>query len=110
VAEPNEELVEVSVERRIADADRLAVQATVGRRNVGPLRAEREIASTGRRFEVFPLRRLPGRGRLHPGGVDTDRRARAIEQLENLPTGPERMAGIAPRQLRWRLGGRKRLD
>ncbi|GAA0218091.1 ester cyclase [Halobaculum roseum] len=102
--------VTVTVEQSVRSGDRIAAYATASGRNVGPMRMEgREIAPTGRRFEVpqFGIYRVEG-GRIAETWVLADALG-IVEQLDNLPTGPSTMARIALRQLRWRLGGRQRL-
>ncbi|WP_435065031.1 ester cyclase [Halobaculum sp. EA56] len=101
----------VTVEQSVRSGDRVAAYATASGRNVGPMRVEdREIAPTGRRFEVpqFGIYRVAD-GRIAEAWVLADALG-IVEQLDNLPKGPGAMARIALRQLRWRLGGRERLD
>ena len=103
--------LEMRVERSVTSGDELAAYVTASGRNVGPVRMEdKEIAPTGRTFEV------PQFGHYR---IEEDRIAEAwiladalgiVEQLDNLPTGPGKLLGIIVRQLRWRLGGRKRLN
>lgn len=102
--------VHVTVEEIVVDerGERVAAFVTAGGRNVGPLRMEdREIAPTGRTFEVpqFGIYRLED-GRIAEAWLLADALG-IVEQLDNLPTGPGKLLGIALRQLRWRLGGRK---
>lgn len=101
----------VTVERLVASGDDVAAHVTASGRNVGPMRMEdREIAPTGQSFEVpqFGHYRIEG-GRIAEAWVLADALG-IVEQLGNLPTGPGALLGIAFRQLRWRLGGRRRLD
>jgi ketosteroid isomerase-like protein len=103
--------VSVTVEQTVASGDRIAAYVTAAGRNVGPLRMEdREIAPTGRTFEVpqFGLYRVED-GQVVEAWVLADALG-IVEQLGNLPTGPGAMLEIALRQLRWRLGGRTRFD
>lgn len=101
----------VTVERSVTDGDELAAYVTAGGRNVGPVRVgDREIAPTGRTFEIpqFGHYRIED-GKIAEAWILADALG-LVEQLDNLPTGPGKLLGIAFRQLRWRLGGRKRLD
>lgn len=103
--------VAVRVERSVASGDRIAVQTTASGRNVGPLRmGDREIAPTGRTFEVpqFGIYRVE-EGKVAEAWVLADALG-IVEGLDNLPRGPAKMLAIAMRQLRWRLGGRRRLE
>ena len=103
--------VSVTVEQSVRSGDRIAVQVTATGRNVGPLRMEdREIAPTGRTFTVpqFGIYRLED-GKVAEAWVMADALG-LVEQLGNFPAGPGKLLGIALRQLRWRLGGRQRLD
>lgn len=100
----------VTVERSVTTGDELAAYVTARGRNVGPVRVEdREIAPTGRTFEVpqFGHYRIED-GRIAEAWILADALG-IIEQLDNLPTGPGKLLGIAVRQLRWRLGGRRHL-
>lgn len=101
----------ITVERSIRAGDELAAYVTASGRNVGPVRMEdREVAPTGRTFEVpqFGHYRIED-GRIAEVWILADALG-LVEQLDNLPKGPSKLLGIALRQLRWRLGGRKRLD
>lgn len=102
--------VEMSVEDLVEDGDRVAAFVTASGRNVGPIRMEgREIAPTGRSFRVpqFGHYRIED-GRVAEAWVLADALG-LVQQLDNFPAGPAKMLGIALRQLRWRLGGRKRV-
>lgn len=102
--------VSMSVERSVASGDQLAAHVTASGRNLGPLRVgDREVAPTGRSFEVpqFGIYRLED-GRIAEAWILADALG-LVEQLDNLPAGPTAMLRIALRQARWRLGGRKRL-
>ncbi|MFC5367717.1 ester cyclase [Salinirubrum litoreum] len=104
--------VTVEIEQSVASGDRIAVQTTASGRNVGPLRMgdrDREIAPTGRRFAVpqFGIYRIED-GKIAEAWVLADALG-IVEQLDNLPNSPGKMAEIALRQLRWRFGGRERL-
>ncbi|WP_255149116.1 ester cyclase [Halorarius halobius] len=103
--------VTVTVEETVVSGDRIAAFVTASGQNVGPMRVEdREIAPTGRTFEVpqFGIYRIED-GRVAEAWLLADALG-IVEQLGNLPTGPGAMVGIALRQLRWRLGGRKRVE
>ena len=103
--------VSVTVEQSVRDGDRIAAQVTASGRNVGPLRMEdREIAPTGRRFSVpqFGIDRIED-GKVAEAWVLADALG-VVEQLDNRPRGPGKLVDIGLRQLRWRLGGRQRLD
>lgn len=102
--------VAMTVEESVASGDRVAAYVTASGRNVGPVRmGDREVAPTGRTFEVpqFGIYRVAD-GRVAEVWLLADALG-LVEQLDNLPTGPGKMLGIALRQLRWRLGGRKRV-
>lgn len=102
--------VSVTVERQVRDGHEVAAFATASGRNVGPLRMEgNEIAPTGRTFEVpqFGHYRVED-GRIAEAWVLADALG-IVQQLDNFPSGPGKLLGIALRQFRWRLGGRKRL-
>ena len=102
--------VDITVERSVAGGDELAAYVTASGRNVGPVRMEdREIAPTGRIFEVpqFGHYRITD-GRIAEAWILADALG-IVDQLDNLPTGPGKLLSIALRQLRWRLGGRKPL-
>lgn len=91
----------VTVEELVSDEDRVAAYTTVRGRNVGPFRLEgREIAPTGRSFEVpqFGVYRLED-GRIAEAWVLADALG-IVEQLDNLPSGPLKLIRIALRQLR----------
>lgn len=99
----------ITVEQSVTSADRIAAHVTASGRNVGPLRVEgREVAPTGRTFTVpqFGIYRVEDE-RIAEAWILADALG-IIEQLDNLPKGPVKMLSIALRQLRWRLGGRKR--
>lgn len=99
------------IEQVVADGDRVAVYATYGGRQTGPLSVgDREIAPTGRSFEVpqFAIVRVED-GKLAETWVLTDAMGIA-EQLGNLPVGPAALARFVARQIRWRLGGRRRIE
>lgn len=101
----------ITVEQSVTDGDRIGAYVTASGRNVGPLRVgDREVAPTGQAFRVpqFGIYRLED-GRIAEAWVLADALG-IVEQLDNLPTGPGKLLGIALRQLRWRLGGRKRLN
>ena len=101
----------ITVERSVAAGEELAAYVTASGRNVGPLRMEdREVAPTGRTFEVpqFGHYRIED-GRIAEAWILADALG-IVDQLDNLPSGPGKLLGIALRQLRWRLGGRKRLN
>lgn len=101
----------VTVEQSVTAAERIGAYVTASGRNVGPVRiGDREVAPTGNSFSVpqFGIYRLRD-GRIAEAWVLADALG-IVEQLDNLPTGPGKMFGIALRQLRWRLGGRKRND
>lgn len=101
----------IAVERLMTTGDEVAAYVTASGRNVGPVRMEdREIAPTGRTFEVpqFGHYRIED-GRIAEAWILADALG-LIEQLDNLPTGPGKLLGIVLRQLRWRFGGRKRLN
>jgi hypothetical protein len=68
-----------------------------------------EIAPTGRSFEApqFGHYRI-GEGRIAGAWILADALG-IVEQLDNLFKGLGKLLSIAIRQLRWRLGGRKRL-
>jgi predicted ester cyclase len=102
--------LDVRVEQVVVEGDRVAAQVTASARNVGPVRiGDREVAPTGRTFEVpqFGIYRIED-GQVAEAWVLADALG-LVEQLGNLPRGPGAMVRIAWRQLRWRLGGRKRL-
>lgn len=99
------------IEQVVADGDRVAVYATYGGRQTGPLNVDgREIAPTDRRFEVpqFAIVRVED-GKLAETWVLTDAMGVA-EQLGNLPIGPAALVRFVTRQIRWRLGGRRRVE
>jgi len=101
----------IEVERSVSAGDEVAAYTTARGRNVGPIRtATREIAPTGKTFEVpqFGHYRIED-GRIAEAWVLADALGIA-EQLGNLPTGPGALVGILLRQFRWRLGGRGALD
>lgn len=101
----------VTTERSVADGDELAAYVTARGRNVGPMRMEdREIAPTGRTFEIpqFGHYRVED-GRIAEAWILADALG-LVEQLDNLPTGPGKLLSIVLRQVRWRLGGRKHLE
>jgi ketosteroid isomerase-like protein len=103
--------VSMTVEESVVSGDRITAYVTASGRNVGPMRVgDREIAPTGRSFEVpqFGIYRVED-GRIAEAWVLADALG-IVEQLDNLPTGPGKMLGIGLRQLRWRLGGRKALE
>lgn len=103
--------VSMTVEESVLAGDRVAAYVTASGRNVGPLgMGDQEIAPTGRTFEIpqFGLYRVRD-GKVAEAWILADALG-LVEQLDNLPTGPVKMAAIALRQLRWRLGGRKRLN
>lgn len=103
--------VSITVDQSVVDVDRIAAQVTASGRNVGAIRMEdREIAPTGRSFEVpqFGIYRIED-GRIAEVWVLADALG-LIEQLDNLPAGPAAMVRIMLRQLRWRLGGRRSLE
>lgn len=103
--------VVMTVNESVASGDRIAAYVTASGRNVGPLTMEdKEIAPTGHTFEVpqFGIYRVSD-GRIAEAWILADALG-LVEQLDNLPTGPGKMLGIALRQLRWRLGGRTRLE
>jgi ketosteroid isomerase-like protein len=102
--------LDITVERAVKTDDELAAYVTASGRNVGPVRVEnREVAPTGRTFEIpqFGHYRIED-GRIAEAWILADALG-LIEQLDNLPKGPGKLLSIALRQLRWRLGGRKRL-
>lgn len=102
--------VDMNIERAVASGDRIAALVTASGRNVGPLRmGDREVAPTGRTFSVpqFGIYHLEG-DRISEAWIMADALG-LVEQLDNLPSGPGKMLAIALRQLRWRLGGRRRL-
>lgn len=101
----------ITVERSVTAGEEVAAYVTASGRNVGPVRMEnREVAPTGRSFEVpqFGHYRIED-GRIAEAWILADALG-LVEQLDNLPSGPRKFLGIALRQLRWRLGGRTRLD
>lgn len=101
----------MTVERAVVDGDEIAAYVTARGRNVGPVRMEnREIAPTGHSFEVpqFGHYRVED-GRIAEAWILADALG-LVDQLDNLPTGPGKLVGIVLRQLRWRLGGRRRLE
>lgn len=101
----------MTVERSVAVGDEIAAYVTASGCNVGPVRMEdREIAPTGHTFSIpqFGHYRIED-GKVAEAWVLADALG-IVEQLGNLPTGPGALLGIAFRQLRWRLGGRRRLD
>jgi ketosteroid isomerase-like protein len=103
--------VAIKVDQSVRSGDRIAAQATASGRNVGALRMEdREIAPTGRAFTVpqFGIYRLED-GKVAEAWVLADALG-IVEQLDNLPKGLGKMIDIGLRQLRWRLGGRQRLE
>lgn len=100
--------VGMAVEDLVVSGDRVAAYVTASGHNAGPIAMEdREIAPTGRRFEVpqFGHYRLED-GRIAEAWVMADALG-LVQQLDNFPAGPAKMLSIAFRQLRWRLGGRK---
>lgn len=102
--------LDITVEQSVASGGKVAAQVRASGRNVGPLRVEdQEVAPTGRTFDVpqFGIYRIAD-GRIAEAWVLADALG-IIEQLGNLPDGPGKLLAIALRQLRWRLGGRKRL-
>lgn len=99
------------VEQIVAEGDRVAVYATCGGRQTGPLNLDgREIAPTGRQFEVpqFAIVRVED-AKPAETWVLTDAMGIA-EQLGNLPLGPVALVRFVVRQVRWRLGGRGRVE
>ena len=103
--------LDIRLEDAVVADDRIAVYATASGRNVGPVRmGEREIAPTGRTFAVpqFGHYRLR-EGKIAEAWILADALG-IVQQLGNFPAGPVPMVRIALRQLRWRLGGRNRLD
>lgn len=100
--------VAMAVEDVVVDGDRVAAYVTASGHNVGPIAMEgREIAPTGRRFEIpqFGHYRVED-GRIAEAWVLADALG-LVQQLDNFPAGPAKMLAIALRQLRWRLGGRR---
>ena len=101
----------MTVERSVSAGNELAVYVTARGRNVGPVRMEdREIAPTGRTFNVpqFGHYQIED-GRIAEAWIIADALG-IVEQLDNLPAGPGKLLRIVFRQLRWRLGGRKHLN
>lgn len=103
--------VQMSTEEAVESGDRLAVYVTATGRNVGPVSAgDREIAPTGESFEIpqFGIYRVED-GQIAEAWILADALG-LVEQLDNFPSGPGRMLRLLLRQIRWRLGGRRRLD
>jgi predicted ester cyclase len=101
----------VRIEDAVVGDDRVAAYAVAGGRNVGPIRMEgREIAPTGRRFEVpqFGHYRLAD-GRIAEAWILADALG-IVQQLDNFPAGPAAMVRIALRQLGWGLRGKPSLE
>ncbi|MFC7027494.1 ester cyclase [Halomicroarcula sp. GCM10025324] len=103
--------LDIRVERSVSADGEIAAYVTASGRNVGPVRMKgREIAPTGRPFEVpqFGHYRIED-GRIAEAWILADALG-IVEQLDNFPKGPGKLLGIALRQVRWRLGSREYLD
>lgn len=103
--------IDVTVERSVASDGELAAYVSAKGRNVGPVRMEnREIAPTGRTFEIpqFGHYRIED-GQIAEAWILADALG-LVEQLDNLPKGLGKLLRIALRQFKWRLGARKRFD